>query len=288
MLVKQEKLWKLFTSTFTLSAFTFGGGYVIVTLMKERFVDRYHWIEEEEMLDMTAIAQSAPGPIAVNGAIVVGYKIAGLLGVFVSVIGTILPPFIILSLISFFYDAFASNIWVSTVLDGMQAGVAAVIAAVVCDMGEGVIRTHSLLDELIILAVVDLLNTLGQVFGLRRDVFSCETSCKNSDHRVGDLCRTSYGTASASDTVKGFFRTLLEVAALCVSDVLHNVQILGTCLCTCVAANAAVNLRIQIHHHSLLRFDIFNIICSLVCREERNSCHIHALFHLRLTGKACL
>ena len=128
MLVKQEKLWKLFISTFTLSAFTFGGGYVIVTLMKERFVDRYHWIEEEEMLDMTAIAQSAPGPIAVNGAIVVGYKIAGLLGVLVSVIGTILPPFIILSLISFFYDAFASNIWVSTVLDGMQAGVAAVIA----------------------------------------------------------------------------------------------------------------------------------------------------------------
>ena len=94
MLVKKEKLWKLFTSTFSLSAFTFGGGYVIVTLMKERFVDRYHWIEEEEMLDMTAIAQSAPGPIAVNGAIVVGYKIAGLLGVLVSVIGTILPPFI--------------------------------------------------------------------------------------------------------------------------------------------------------------------------------------------------
>lgn len=159
--MKQEKLWKLFISTFMLSAFTFGGGYVIVTLMKERFVDRYHWIEEEEMLDMTAIAQSAPGPIAVNGAIVVGYKIAGLLGVLVSVIGTILPPFIILSLISFFYDAFASNIWVSTVLDGMQAGVAAVIAAVVFDMGEGVIRTHSLLDELIMVAAFVLNYFLG-------------------------------------------------------------------------------------------------------------------------------
>lgn len=159
--MEKGRLWKLFSSTFMLSAFTFGGGYVIVTLMKERFVDRYHWIEEEEMLDMTAIAQSAPGPIAVNGAIVVGYKIAGLLGVFVSVIGTILPPFIILSLISFFYDAFASNIWVSTVLDGMQEGVAAVIAAVVCDMGEGVIRTHSLLDELIMVAAFVLNYFLG-------------------------------------------------------------------------------------------------------------------------------
>ena len=70
-------LWKLFFSTLYLSAFTFGGGYVIVTLMKKKFVDGYHWIEEDEMLDLTAIAQSAPGPIAVNGAIVVGYKLQG-------------------------------------------------------------------------------------------------------------------------------------------------------------------------------------------------------------------
>ena len=82
--MEKGRLWKLFSSTFMLSAFTFGGGYVIVTLMKERFVDRYHWIEEEEMLDMTAIAQSAPGPIAVNGAIVVGYKLAKIPGVLVS------------------------------------------------------------------------------------------------------------------------------------------------------------------------------------------------------------
>ena len=67
-------LWKLFYSTLYLSAFTFGGGYVIITLMKKKFVDEYRWIEEEEMLDLVAIAQSSPGPIAVNGAIVVGYK----------------------------------------------------------------------------------------------------------------------------------------------------------------------------------------------------------------------
>lgn len=72
---KQKVLWKLFLSTLYLSAFTFGGGYVIVTLMKDKFVDKYHWIEENEMLDLIAIAQSAPGAIAVNGAIVVGYKL---------------------------------------------------------------------------------------------------------------------------------------------------------------------------------------------------------------------
>ena len=82
---KQKVLWKLFLSTLYLSAFTFGGGYVIITLMKDKFVDKYHWIEENEMLDLIAIAQSAPGAIAVNGAIVVGYKLAGLAGVLTAI-----------------------------------------------------------------------------------------------------------------------------------------------------------------------------------------------------------
>ena len=76
---KKEVLFKLFISTLYLSAFTFGGGYVIVTLMKKKFVDELQWIEEDEMLDLVAIAQSAPGAIAVNGAIVVGYKLAGII-----------------------------------------------------------------------------------------------------------------------------------------------------------------------------------------------------------------
>lgn len=78
---KKSALWTLFFCTLYLSAFTFGGGYVIVSLMKKKFVDEYHWIEEDEMLDLIAIAQSAPGAIAANGAIVVGYKLAGLPGV---------------------------------------------------------------------------------------------------------------------------------------------------------------------------------------------------------------
>ena len=99
---KRTVLWKIFISTLYLSAFTFGGGYVIVSLMKKKFVDEYHWIEENEMLDLVAIAQSAPGAIAVNGAIVVGYKLAGIAGVMTAILGTVIPPFLILSILSVF------------------------------------------------------------------------------------------------------------------------------------------------------------------------------------------
>lgn len=89
---KRQVLRRLFFSTLYLSAFTFGGGYVIVTLLKKKFVDEYHWIEEDEMLDLVAIAQSAPGAIAVNGAIVVGYKLAGMPGAAVAIVATIIRP----------------------------------------------------------------------------------------------------------------------------------------------------------------------------------------------------
>lgn len=140
---KQKILRKLFLSTLYLSAFTFGGGYVIVTLMKDKFVDKYHWIEENEMLDLIAIAQSAPGAIAVNGAIVVGYKLAGLAGVLTAIFGTVLPPFLIISAISVFYQMFRDNFIIRELLDGMQAGVGAVIASVVWDMAAGITKKKS-------------------------------------------------------------------------------------------------------------------------------------------------
>lgn len=133
-------LFQLFLSTFYLSAFTFGGGYVIVTLMKKKFVDQLHWIDQQEMLDLVAIAQSAPGPIAVNGAIVVGYKLAGIAGVLTGVTATVLPPFLILSLISLCYSAFRSNLLVSWLLRGMQSGVAAVILVVVWEMASSYLK----------------------------------------------------------------------------------------------------------------------------------------------------
>ena len=149
---KRQVLRRLFFSTLYLSAFTFGGGYVIVTLLKKKFVDEYHWIEEDEMLDLVAIAQSAPGAIAVNGAIVVGYKLAGMLGAAVAITATILPPFVIISVISVFYEAFRDNFLVSQMLTGMQAGVGAVIASVVWQMGADVVRSKSAASVLIMAA----------------------------------------------------------------------------------------------------------------------------------------
>lgn len=148
---KLPLFWKLFIATFSLSAFTFGGGYVIVPLMRKKFVDSLHWIEEKEMLDLTAIAQSAPGPIAVNASILVGYRVAGIPGALVAVFGTILPPLIILSVISLFYVWFRSNRWVSALLRGMQAGVAAVIVDVTLSMGMDVARQKNVLTIVIML-----------------------------------------------------------------------------------------------------------------------------------------
>lgn len=93
---KKNKYWQLFLSTFKLSACTFGGGFVIIPLMRERFVKELHWIEEEEMLDLTAIAQSSPGSIAINTSILVGYHVAGITGALITVVGAALPPLIII------------------------------------------------------------------------------------------------------------------------------------------------------------------------------------------------
>lgn len=129
---KDRKFYlKLFLSTFYLSAFTFGGGYVIVPLMRKKFVNEYKWIGEEEMIDLIAIAQSSPGAIAINSSIIIGYKLAGVIGALCTLIGTILPPLIIISIVSLFYIAFRDNAIVNGTMKGMQAGVAAIIADVV-------------------------------------------------------------------------------------------------------------------------------------------------------------
>lgn len=147
--------WKLFSSTFYLSSFTLGGGYVIIPLMKKKFVDELSWVEEEEMLNLTAIAQSSPGAVAVNASILLGYHVAGIPGAIVTIFGTILPPLIIISIISMFYQAFRSNPVVSAVLTGMQAGVAAVIADVIVTLGGNVAKQRDVLSiAMMILAFV--------------------------------------------------------------------------------------------------------------------------------------
>ena len=140
--MKQNTFTKLFLSTFQLSACTFGGGFVMIPLMQKKFVDELHWIEEQEMMDLTAIAQSSPGAIAVNASILVGYHVAGVFGALITVLGTVLPPLIIISIISFFYTAFRDNVIVNMAMTGMLAGVAAVICDVVITMGKSIFQKN--------------------------------------------------------------------------------------------------------------------------------------------------
>ncbi len=140
-----QKYKQLFFSTLRLSACTFGGGFVIVPLMKKRFVEELGWIEEQEMLDLIAISQSAPGAIAVNASILVGYHVAGIPGALLTVLGTVLPPLVMISVISLFYRAFRDNSIVNMVMAGMLCGVAAVIFNVVTDMVKTVIQTKRVL-----------------------------------------------------------------------------------------------------------------------------------------------
>lgn len=138
-------LWKLFKATFMLSAFTFGGGFVIVSLMKKKFVEELQWFDEEEMLDITAIAQSSPGPIPINASVIIGYRMHGVLGALVAVFGTALPPMVIISVISVFYRQFRENEIIATALQVMRAGVAAVIFDVVLRLAKNVIATRRIL-----------------------------------------------------------------------------------------------------------------------------------------------
>lgn len=137
--------WKLFAITFSLSACTFGGGFVIIGMMRQKFVEKLHWLEEEEMLDMTAIAQSSPGALGVNIAIVVGYRLKKFLGAVVCTLGAILPPLIIISIISLFYNQFKDNAYIAIALQVMRAGVAAVIFDVVIGLAQNIFKTKSIL-----------------------------------------------------------------------------------------------------------------------------------------------
>lgn len=146
-----HKYKELFFSTFKLSACTFGGGFVIIPLMRKKFVEDLGWIEEDEMLDLTAIAQSSPGAIAVNASILVGYHVAGFPGAMLTVLGTVLPPLIIISIVSLFYQAFRDNSIVNMAMAGMLCGVAAVICDVVINMAKTIFQKKRILPVLVML-----------------------------------------------------------------------------------------------------------------------------------------
>lgn len=128
--MKQLKLlFSIFMSVLKVGLFTFGGGYAMISVLEHEFVSKKQWIDHEEFLDLVAIAESTPGPIAINSATYIGYRRAGFLGATVATIGMCLPSFVIIFLISLFFDAFLSIAWVAAAFKGIQACVVFLIAS---------------------------------------------------------------------------------------------------------------------------------------------------------------
>lgn len=146
--------WTLFLSTFSLSAFTFGGGYIILPLMRKKFVEELKWIDEEEMINLAAISQSAPGPIAVNLSIMTGYRLGGTGGAFLAGFGTALPPLITITIIAKFYTVFKEDNLVNALLLGMRAGVAAVIIDVIYKMVRDIVKSKNKLSLAIMIGAL--------------------------------------------------------------------------------------------------------------------------------------
>ena len=119
--------WKLFTIFFKIGAFTFGGGYAMIPLIQRETVETHHLIDESDILDIVAIAESTPGPIAVNSATFIGYQAAGVIGSLAATLGVVLPSFFIILIISFFLRQFMAYAVVRYAFTGIRAGVLALI-----------------------------------------------------------------------------------------------------------------------------------------------------------------
>ena len=132
-------LW-LFKVNFFISAFTFGGGYVVIPMIRKYFVTEKHLFSEDELMDMAAIAQSSPGAIAINLAVLAGFRSAGFSGAVLCGVSSVLPPFLILSVISTCYQVFRDLPVVAAILKGMEAAVGALIVDIVFDMGAAVLK----------------------------------------------------------------------------------------------------------------------------------------------------
>ena len=125
--MKLKRLWQVFLTFFKIGGFTFGGGYAMIPLIQHEAVEKRKWVTDEDILDIVAIAESTPGPIAINSATFVGYRAAGVLGSVAATLGVVLPSFVIILALSFVLAQFQDNQYVQYAFRGIQAGVMALL-----------------------------------------------------------------------------------------------------------------------------------------------------------------
>ena len=128
---EERSLWTLFGTFFKIGLFTFGGGYAMIALLEDEFITKKHWLGRDEFLDMTAIAESTPGPVAINSATYLGYKLAGVPGAAVATVAVALPSFGIIYAISLFFDQFTSLTVVAHAFQGIQVCVIYLILSLI-------------------------------------------------------------------------------------------------------------------------------------------------------------
>lgn len=123
----RERIWQLFTTFFKIGAFTFGGGYAMIPLIQREIVDTHHWMRKEDILDIVAVAESTPGPIAINSATFTGYKVAGFKGALAATCGVTIPSFLIFLLLGFILGQIETVSYVRWAFSGIRAAVLALI-----------------------------------------------------------------------------------------------------------------------------------------------------------------
>jgi chromate transporter len=148
---------KLFLSFLKIGATTFGGGYAMISQIKEEIVDRRKWITDDELVEVTAIAESTPGPMAINLATFVGYKKGGFLGSVLATIGVVLPSLIVIYLISLFFNAFIRNVWVAYAFVGIKCAVAFLIIQAAYSLIKEMRRDIYQIAMLVVITVIMLL-----------------------------------------------------------------------------------------------------------------------------------
>jgi|LSQX01.2.fsa_nt_gb chromate transporter len=156
-------LWQYFLVILKISSMTFGGGYMIVPVIREEFVCKRHLLSDEEMFDLVALSQSAPGPIAVSTALLTGYKLKGRQGALLGVVAATLPPLILISALYFAYEAFSSSTWVQAMLRGMSGAISAVMILAVYDLAKPCLKRYKVFSASLMLAtfLTSLLTSFG-------------------------------------------------------------------------------------------------------------------------------
>ena len=132
-----SQLLEIFWSFLKIGAFTFGGGYAMIPLIQYEVISRRGWLTEQEFIDLLTIAQTAPGPIALNTAVFVGYKFRRYWGALAAVLGVVIPSFTIILVIAMFFAGIRDNVWVDAAFKGMRPAVVALIVAPIVGLTKG-------------------------------------------------------------------------------------------------------------------------------------------------------